>query len=309
MAKLPGAIKGARMVGEQYVRSQRQQNPEGRMPLMDHIRELRNRVVKMALALAAGMVVGFVFFNQAWHVIERPLCTAVIRGHTGCNTLGVNQLVLNGPLDAFYLRVQVAVIVGIILSSPVWLYQVWSFIAPGLYAREKRWSYIFLGTAVPLFLIGCTLCYLSLGRSMHYLLGLTPSGVGNYILADQYMSFVMAMMLAFGLAFLVPLLIIMLNMVGILTHERFRKWRRVLIFGVFLIAGMANPSPDPLTMLILGGACALLVEVAEFIVWSHDRRRARLHPDPYAGLADDELSPLDLEDTPLDLEDTDHRLN
>ena len=86
-----------------------------------------------------------------------------------------------------------------------------------------------------------------------------------------------------------------------MTHERFRKWRRMLIFGTFLIAGVANPSPDPITMLILGGACAALIEVAEFIVWSNDRRRARLHPDPYAGLADDELSPLD--HGPLDLGD------
>jgi len=140
------------------------------------------------------------------------------------------------------------------------------------------------------------LAYLSLGRAMHYLLGLTPSGVGNYIQVDLYMSFVMTMMLAFGIAFLLPLIIIMLNQAGILTHERFRKWRRVMIFGVFLIAGMANPSPDPITMLILGGACAALVEVAEFIVWRHDRRKAQLHPDPYAGLADDELSPLDLDD-------------
>src|ERR1700739_4894085 len=107
MAKLPGAIKGARIVGERYVRSQRQQNPEGRMPLFDHLRELRNRVVKAALALIAGMVVGFVFFAPVWRFIERPLCQAVIRGETGCNTLGVNQLVLNGPLDAFYLRVKV----------------------------------------------------------------------------------------------------------------------------------------------------------------------------------------------------------
>ena len=297
MAKLPGAIAGARIVGERFVNSQRQQNPEGRMPLMDHLRELRNRVVKMALALIAGMVAGFIFFNQVWHVIERPLCSAVIRGQTGCDTLGVNQLVLNGLLDAFYLRVKVAIIVGVILSSPVWLYQLWAFVAPGLYAREKRWSYIFLGAAVPLFLIGITLAYLSLGRSMHYLLGLTPSDVKNLIQVDQYMSFVMAMMLAFGIAFEVPLLIVMLNLAGILTHERFRKWRRVMIFGVFLIAGMANPSPDPITMLILGGACAALVEVAEFIVWSNDRRRARLHPTPYAGLADDELSPLDPDDS------------
>ena len=305
MAKLPGAIQGARIVGERYVRSQRLQNPEGRMPLFDHLRELRNRVVKMALALGAGMVVGFIFFNPVWHFIERPLCSAVIRGHTGCNTLGVNQLVLNGPLDAFYLRVKVALIVGIILSSPVWLYQVWAFIAPGLYSREKRWGHVFLATAVPLFLVGNVLAYLSLGRSMHYLLGLTPGGVQNLIQVDLYMSFVMTMMLAFGIAFELPLLIVMLNLAGILTHERFKKWRRVILFGVFLIAGMANPSPDPITMLILGGACAALVEVAELIVWRHDRRRARLHPDPYAGLADDELSPLDLDDT----DTRDNRLN
>ena len=303
MAKLPGAIQGARIVGERYVHAQRRQNPEGRMPLFDHLRELRNRIVKMALALIAGMIVGFIFFNQAWHVIERPLCHTVINGHSGCRTAGVDQLILNSPLDPFYLRVKVAFIVGVILSSPVWLYQLWAFIAPGLYAREKRWGHLFLATAVPLFLAGNVLAYLSLGRSMHYLLGLTPTGVGNYIQVDLYLSFVMTIMLAFGIAFELPLLIIMLNQAGILTHERFRKWRRLIIFGVFLIAGMANPSPDPITMLILGGACAALVEVAELIVWRHDRRRARLHPDPYAGLADDELSPIDLDDTP------DNRLN
>jgi sec-independent protein translocase protein TatC len=297
MAKLPGAIQGARIVGEKFVQSQRQQNPEGRMPLMDHIRELRNRVVKMALALGAGMIVGFIFFTRVWNVIDRPLCAAVIRGQTGCSTLGVNKLALDSPLDPFYLHVKVALIAGVILSSPVWLYQLWAFIAPGLYSREKRWSYIFVGSAVPLFLAGVTLAYWSLGRSMHYLLGLTPHGVANLIQVDQYMSFVMAMLLAFGLAFELPLLIVMLNLAGILPHQRFRKWRRVMIFGVFLIAGMANPSPDPITMLILGGGCAALVEVAEFIVWSNDRRRARLNPDPYAGLADDELSPIDLGDT------------
>jgi sec-independent protein translocase protein TatC len=292
MASLPGAVAGARIVGERFVRSRRQQNPEGRMPLIDHIRELRNRVVKMALALAAGMIVGFVFFGQVWHVIERPLCAATIRGSSGCRTLGVNELVLDGPLDSFYLRVKIALIAGVILSSPVWLYQIWAFVTPGLHAREKRWSYLFLGAAIPLFGIGITLCYLSLGRSLRYLLGLTPGGVQNLIQVDQYLSFVMAMMLAFGLAFEIPLLIVMLNLAGILTHERFRKWRRTLIFAVFLIAGMANPSPDPVTMLILGGTCAVLVEAAEVIVWSNDRRRARLHPDPYTGLADDELSPL-----------------
>ena len=305
MAKLPGAVQGVRIVGERFVASQRQQNPDGRMPLIDHIRELRNRVVKMALGLIAGMIVGFIFFNPVWHFIERPLCSVHIRGYTGCTKLGVNELVLNGPLDAFYLRVKVALIVGVILSSPVWLYQLWSFVAPGLYARERRWGYTFIGTAVPLFLTGVALAYLSLGRSMHYLLGLTPQHVSNLIQVDLYMSFVMTIMLAFGLAFELPLLIIMLNLAGILTHERFRKWRRMILFSVFLIGGIANPSPDPITMLILGGACAVLVEVAEFIVWSNDRRRARLHPSPYEGIADDELAPLD----PQDTEPRDSRFN
>ena len=158
------------------------------MPLFDHLRELRNRIVKMALALIVGMIAGFIFFDQAWRVIERPLCHTTVNGHSGCATPGVNQLILNSPLDPFYLRVKVAFVVGVLLSSPVWLYQLWAFIAPGLYAREKRWGRLFLGTAVPLFLIGNVLAYLSLGRSMHYLLGLTPAGVGNYIQVDLYMS-------------------------------------------------------------------------------------------------------------------------
>jgi sec-independent protein translocase protein TatC len=297
MAKLPAAVQGARIVGERFVQSQRQQNPEGRMPLMDHIRELRNRVVKMALALAAGMAVGFVFFQWAFHIIERPLCAAVVSGHTGCKTLGVDKLVLDGPLDPFYMRVKVAFIVGVLLSAPVWLYQLWAFVAPGLYAKEKRWTYIFLGSAIPLFAIGVTLAYWSLTRTMDYLLHLTPGGVSNLIQFDQYLSFVITMELAFGLSFELPLIIVMLNLAGILSHTTFKKWRRVMIFAVFLVAGIANPSPDPITMLILGGACVALVEVAEFIVWSNDRRRARLHPNPYAGLADDEVSPIELDDT------------
>ena len=304
MAKLPGAIQGARIVGQRYVSSQRQQNPEGRMPLMDHLRELRNRVVKIALALIAGMLVGFIFFNWAWHLIERPLCSSDIRGYTGCHQLGINELVLDGPLDPFYLRVKVAFAVGVVVSSPIWLYQVWGFVAPGLYSREKRWSYIFVSSAVPLFLIGVTLAYWSLGRSMHYLLGLAPKGVANLIDVDPYLNFELTMLLAFGIAFEVPLLIIMLNLVGVLTHERFRKWRRVMIFAVFVVTGMANPSPDPITMLILGGACVALVEVAELIVWQNDKRRARLRPDPYAGLADDDLSPIEMDDA-----DTDNRVN
>jgi len=101
--------------------------------------------------------------------------------------------------------------------------------------------------------------------------------------------------------FELPLVIVMLNMAGILTHERFRKWRRYLIFGVFLLAGMVNPSPDPMTMLILGGITVALVEIAEVFVYFNDKRRARRNPSPYAGLADDELSPVETPE-PVDVD-------
>jgi sec-independent protein translocase protein TatC len=292
MAKKPGAVAGARIVGERFVRSKRRENPEGRMPLMDHLRELRNRLVKAILVIVAGMIAALVFSDQTWNIVNRPFCDAVIRGKTGCYQFG-DQLVVTGVFDPFFLRLQIAFFFALIGTSPFWLYQLWAFIAPGLYAREKKWAYLFTGTAVPLFLGGAFLAYFVMGRGLHYLLGLTPSGVLNLPSVGTYLSYFMGMLLGFGVAFELPLVIVMLNMAGILTHERFKKWRKLLIFGVFVIAGMVNPSPDPWTMLLLGGLCVLLVEVAEIFVYFNDKRRARLHPSPYEGLDDRELSPIE----------------
>jgi sec-independent protein translocase protein TatC len=297
MAKMPAPVVGAKVLGQRMLKEHREANPEGRMPLMDHIRELRRRLIIAVLALLAGMGIGLIpeVFNRAWHFIERPFCAAVIHGHTGCHQVG-DSLVINGIFDPFTLRIQVAFYVGLIISSPIWLYQLWAFIAPGLYSREKRWAYLFVGAAVPLFLIGAVLAYLAMGRGLHFLLGLTPHGVLNLPTISTYLGYFTAMLLVFGLGFEVPLLVVMLNFARVLTHERFRKWRRFMIFGVFLFAGVATPSPDPITMLLLALPCVLLVEVAEVIIWANDRRLAR-RPSPYAGLSDDEISPLDLDDS------------
>lgn len=292
MARKPSAVSGARIVGEQYVRMKRRENPEGRMPLLEHLAELRNRLLKAAIVLVLGMVIALVYSNQTWHLVTRPFCEAVIRGRTGCTQAG-DQLVVNGVFEGFFIRVKIAFFIGLIGSSPVWLYQLWAFIAPGLYSREKKWAYIFTGTAVPLFLGGSLLAYLVMDKGLHYLLGLTPAGVLNLPSVDTYLSYFVGMIVGFGIAFELPLVMIMLNLAGILTHERFRRWRKMLIFIVFLVAGIANPSPDPWTMLILGGMCVVLVEVAEIFVYFNDKRRARRNPNPYADLADDEAAPLD----------------
>ena len=138
-------------------------------------------------------------------------------------------------------------------------------------------------------------------RGLSYLLGLTPSGVAPLISYQTYLGYFLGMMIGFGIVFELPLVLVMLNMAGILTHERFRKWRRMLIFVIFLISGIVNPSPDPLTMLVLGGIAVALVEAAELFVYFNDKRRAARNPSPYADLADDELSPVD-EPEPVDVE-------
>jgi sec-independent protein translocase protein TatC len=140
-----------------------------------------------------------------------------------------------------------------------------------------------------------------MGRGLHYLLGLVPNGVVNLPSFDTYLSYFTGMVVGFGIVFELPLVIVMLNMAGILTHERFRKWRRMLIFGVFLISGIVNPSPDPSTMLILGGVAVALVEIAEVFVYFNDKRRAARNPSPYAGLADDELAPVETPE-PVDVD-------
>jgi sec-independent protein translocase protein TatC len=301
MANKPSALRGARIVGERYARAQREQNPDGRMPLMDHLRELRNRVVKIALAVIAGAIVALAFYQPIWNFIQRPYCQAV--GYCQPNRIG-HSLVLNGVMDGFYLHIKVAVIAGIVLGSPIWLYQLWAFVAPGLYAREKRWTYAFLGSAIPLFGLGCFFAFLAMSRGLKFFIGMS-GGLTNLFTADTYIGYWVAMILGFGLCFEVPLFLVILNLARVITHERFKKWRRIIIFLVFVFAGIASPSPDPLTMLLLGGVVVVLVEAAEVLIYLNDKRYARNHPDLYAGLSDDQLSSVESSE-PMD---ADHTLN
>ena len=295
MVSKPTAIRGARVVGERYVRLKRQSNPDGRMPLMDHLRELRNRVVTIAVVVLVGAGVAWAFYDRIWSFVQRPYCQAV--GYCKVNVPG-HSLILNGVMDGFYLHIKVSVIAAIVVTSPVWLYQLWAFIAPGLYSREKRWTYLFMGTAVPLFALGCCFAFIAMSRGLKFFIGMS-GGLTNLFTADTYIGYWIAMIIGFGLCFEVPLFLVILNLARVVTHERFKKWRKVIIFLVFVFAGIASPSPDPLTMLLLGGVVVALVEVAEIIIFFNDRRYTRLHPDLNANLADDELSPIETPD-PVD---------
>jgi sec-independent protein translocase protein TatC len=303
-SKMGEAASGARIAGSRLIAATKNSDPDGRMPLIEHLRELRNRLLKAALALVLGMVVGFVFFHPIWNFTTHPFCSAVINGKKGCHRTG-DQLVVNGVFDPFMLRVKVAFFVGLILASPVWLYQIWAFIAPGLYRREKKWAYLFVAVAAPLFAAGAVLAYFVMSRGLKYLLGLSPKNVLVLPSIDTYLSYFQGMILGFGLAFELPLALVILNVAHILTHARFAKWRRLMLFAAFLFAGIANPSPDPISMLLLAVPCVILVEVAEVVIYFNDRRRART-ADPYANLSDDEASPLEIDDEPVDPVDNSH---
>lgn len=297
MAKLADTITGARMLGARMVATKRRENPDGRMPLMDHIRELRNRVLKCLAAIVVAMAVGLIpqVHDPIWSFIYHPFKAA------GYGTATGPKLTVIGVIDPFTIWLQIAFWFALIVACPVWLYQIWAFIAPGLYAREKRWTYMFLGAAIPLFLGGSAMAYFVMSRGLKYLLRLAPSGIEVLPTVSNYLSYFQAMLLGFGLAFELPLALVMANRVGILSHHRFAKWRRIVIFAVFVFAGIASPSPDPVTMLILALPCVALIEIAELIIFMNDRRRARI-PAPYADLADDEASPLDLDMTTHDAE-------
>jgi len=300
MPKLPDTVTGARVLGSRMLAMHKESNPEGRMPLMDHLRELRARVIRALLAIVAGTAAGLIpaVYDRLWRFIEHPFArasAALCRSHGrhGCTGLS-NSLIVSGIFDPLSIRIQIAFFFGLVAASPVWLYQLWAFIAPGLYAREKRYTYAFVGAAVPLFAAGAALAYLVMSRGLTFLLGLTPQGVNVLPGISTYLGYVLAMILGFGLTFELPLALVVLNYARVLTHERFRKWRRVMIFAVFVFAGIATPSPDPLTMLLLAAPCVLLVEAAEGLIWAHDRSLAR-RPDPYAGLSDNQPAPLDFD--------------
>lgn len=287
-------------------RPRRVTNPEARMSLVDHIRELRNRVFKALLAALAGAIAGWVFlFHPVWRFLEGPFCKLPhgVTGPTGSiASAGVaaahvcgNTLYATGIFEPLMLQLKVSITIGIVISSPVWLYQFWAFIAPGLHAREKRWTYFFAGSAFPLFAMGGALAYFAMTKGLRFLLGLTPPGVGLIISIDSYLSYAMAMLLIFGLSFELPLVMVLLNLAGVLTHQRFAKWRRLIIFGVFAFAAVATPSPDPISMLLLAVPCVALVELAEVFAYFNDRRKARRGP-VYPGLSPEEVAEYGLDE-------------
>jgi sec-independent protein translocase protein TatC len=266
-------------------------NAQAAMPLTEHLRELRSRLLKSAIAAVLGMIVGWIAYPTIFDLLSQPFEGAVAQAQAEGRDV---TLALTGVTDPFVLQLQVAAIAGLILSAPVWLYQLWRFVTPGLHKHEKRWGVAFVAVAFPLFLAGTVLAYMVLPIGLEILLGFTPENVENIVSVDRYLSFFLRTVVVFGVGFLTPLLIVTLNFAGILSGRRLLSWWRWIIFTVFIFAAVATPTGDPINLILLAGPILLLVVIAVGIALLNDRRRARkglTQPD-YQAWDDDETSPL-----------------
>jgi sec-independent protein translocase protein TatC len=266
----------------------RPKDPEGRMPLREHLRELRQRLIKAGIAIILAAVVGWFLYPPVFDALMRPLLDVARDNPDRFVKVNFGQVA-----SPFNLRLKMSFYLGFVLSSPIWLYQLWAFIVPGLTKREKRYSLSFVAAGVPLFAAGIALAWLVLPNAIKFLTEFTPKGAANIIIADDYLTFVLRIMLAFGIAFIVPLLLVALNMAGILSARTLGKGWRIAVFLTFLFAAIASPTPDAGSMLALAFPMTGLYVLAWFIAWLNDRRRARrAAADPLAGLSDEEASPL-----------------
>lgn len=276
------------------------------MPLAEHLRELRNRLAKAMLAIVAVTVVAAFFYNDIINFFTKPVLDSV-----GCPSSFSElaqqaknddnpcaQITINGLLAPFTLALKVSLMAGVVLASPVWLYQLWAFVAPGLHKNEKKYAYAFVASGVPLFLGGAFFAYSVLPTTAKVLIEFTPFGVDNLLPLDDLLDLVTRMVLVFGLSFELPLLLVMLNLTGVITGKRMVGWWRGMIMGITVFAAIATPSTDPLTMLALAGPIWLLYFAAVAFSLVNDRRRRRREA---LAPADDEASELDL--TPEDIGD------
>jgi len=259
------------------------------MSLIEHLRELRSRLFKASVAIVIGTVAAWGFYPQIFDLLSQPVNVIVEKAQSNGRDV---RLVLGGVADAFVLQIKVSVVTSMLVTSPIWIYQLWRFITPGLYRKEKLRAYLFASVATPLFVSGAVLAYIFLPIGLQLLFGFTPLGVGNYVPVDRYLSFFLRMVLVFGISFLTPLFIVMLNIFDMLEAKAITSRWRLVVLITFAFSAIATPTGDPVNMTLLAAPVLLLISVATFIAWLNDKRRARKRKDDQIlGLSDDEASP------------------
>lgn len=264
--------------------------PDGQMALADHLRELRARLMIVAVTIVLGIVVAWFFYDRTFQLLLDPYNEA----RKTLEARGVEtQPVISGVAASLLLRLKISALAAVIVTCPIWLYQIWAFIVPGLHPHERRSTKMFAVIAGPLFVAGVAVAYYVLPKGMEVLIGFTPADIQSLIEFDRYLSFLIRMMLVFGVAFEIPLFVVMLNLAGVVSGKTLGAYRPWIVIGTFVFAAVATPSTDPFSMIFLAVPMALLFLASEVIARAVDRRRARA--DGLSMLGDDEQSDLGYE--------------
>ncbi len=268
------------------------------MTLIDHLRELRSRLFKSVLAIVAGGVLAAFFYSDLFQLLTDPFNNEVQRLAAERNLDA--RLTINDVAGPFVLQLKVSLVAGLVLASPVWLYQLWAFIVPGLHRNERKWSALFAAVAGPLFVVGVLVGYYVLPKGIGILLDFTPQDVSNLVEVDRYLSFILRMLLVFGVAFEIPLFVVLLNLAGAVSGRTLGRYRPWIVVGTFVFAAVATPSTDPISMLFLALPMTLLFFLSEVIARVIDRRRGTGVEGEYEQWDDDSTSPLGLRHDPDD---------
>lgn len=245
----------------------------GTMPLLDHLRELRGRVIKSAFAIFALAVVGWIYYNDIIATLSSPVCD--LKAAQASASAECGALYIAGVLGPLNLQLKVAFLAGVILAAPFWLFQIWAFIAPALSWKEKRNSVFFISAATPFFAMGAALAYFVLPLAIQVLFGFTPDALDNLVRFDDYLDFVLRLILIFGIAFELPVFLVSLNLIGVLSARSILKPWRFSIFGITLFVAAFSPTADPLSMAALAVPLIVLYFGAGGIALLVDKRRAK----------------------------------
>jgi sec-independent protein translocase protein TatC len=250
------------------------------MTLFEHLEELRSRLFKSAVAIVLGFIVGFVFRRPVLDVFTQPYCALDPQLRAASNALGGEQckLIFLDVTGAFFLSLKAAAIVAVVLAAPAVIYQIWRFVTPGLRPVERRYAIPFVVITQVLFAGGAVFSYFLIPRALEFLLGFAGDRVESLMDADRYLSFVLQTMIAFGLAFEFPVVLVVLSLMGVVSSAGMRKYRRHAIFGTFVAAAIITPTQDPLTMSMMAAPLVVFYEGSILAARLIERRRRRREP-------------------------------